>query len=215
MNKHVGYDILFYLVIPLLIWNYGRDLMGDYYAILLSTIPGFLYTIYRFIEQRQINLTGVFVISTLLISTMVDILSPDAETMLWNQVYLGYAFASVFLISMLIKKPLALYLAVDFAYLQGYKRKNSMELFKTKGIFILYQLLTAIFFIRGIFQSYFKSWLLQVYGVDGYSQVLIYLKITGWIFGGIITAGFFYIGYKINKFVEQQKEIDKSTEVQA
>ncbi|WP_054752138.1 VC0807 family protein [Piscibacillus salipiscarius] len=123
MKKHAGYDILFYLVIPLIIWNYGRDLMGDYYAILLSTFPGFLYTVYRFIEQRQINITGMFVITTLLISTMVDILSPDAKAMLWNQVYLGYAFAGVFLFSMLIKKPLALYLAVDFAYLQGYERK--------------------------------------------------------------------------------------------
>ncbi|MFD2637866.1 VC0807 family protein [Piscibacillus salipiscarius] len=212
MKKHAGYDILFYLVIPLIIWNYGRDLMGDYYAILLSTFPGFLYTVYRFIEQRQINITGMFVITTLLISTMVDILSPDAKAMLWNQVYLGYAFAGVFLFSMLIKKPLALYLAVDFAYLQGYERKNSLNLFKKKEIFKLYQLLTALFVIRGIFQSYFKSWLLQAYGVDGYGQMLIYLKLSGWIFGGLIVAGFFYTGHKINLYVKQHIQMGKGKE---
>jgi hypothetical protein len=47
-NKIVVFDLLFYLALPYLIWKFGQEPLGDYYAILLSTAPGFVYTIVRF-----------------------------------------------------------------------------------------------------------------------------------------------------------------------
>src|SRR5699024_12004654 len=125
MNKRLMLlDLICYGAIPFLIWSYGREPLGDYLAILLSTVPGFIYTIYRFIKEKQLNIFGLFIITSLLISTAVNLLSLSASTMLWNQVYLGFGFGLVFLISSLIKKPLALYFAVDVAYLQGYPREG-------------------------------------------------------------------------------------------
>src|SRR5699024_6127122 len=100
MNKMlIILDIICYVVIPFLLWNYGRSFLGYYLAVLLSTVPEFIYTVYRFVNEKQMNITGLFIITSLLISTVVDLLSTSALNMLWNQVYLGFGFGAVFLLT--------------------------------------------------------------------------------------------------------------------
>lgn len=203
MNKRLAvFDIIFYVAIPFLLWNYGKDPLGDYWAIILSTVPGFIYTIYRFISEKQFNILGLFIIVSLLIDTIVNLLSHTAESMLWNQVYLGYIYAGVFLLSIVIKKPAALYFMVDWAYIQGYARKDSTALYYRKELFSGFQWLTILFVLRSIFQTSYKAWLLQTYGADAYGQMLLYLKISGWVTSGIITIGFILMMIKINKVVD-------------
>lgn len=152
MNQRlVLLDLICYVAIPYIIWTHGRELLGDYWAILLSTVPGFIYTIYRFTAEKQFNTLGLFILSSLLIDTTVNLLSSSAESMLWNQVFLGFGYALFFLLSMLFRKPLALYFAVDLAYLQGYERNSSKALFRTKGILgafncLHYYLLSEVLF---------------------------------------------------------------------
>lgn len=64
-----------------------------------STVLGFIYTIYRFAVEKQLNIMGLFIISSLFITTAVNLISASAESMLWNQVYLGLSFAAIFLLS--------------------------------------------------------------------------------------------------------------------
>ncbi|PKR76720.1 hypothetical protein CEY16_12945 [Halalkalibacillus sediminis] len=203
MNRKIAaFDIIFYGALPYLIWTYGRDPMGDYYAMLLSTVPGFIYTIYRFVKEKQINFLGLFIIVSLLISTLVNVLSGNAEDMLWNQVYIGYVTASVFLISILVKRPLALYFAIDMASLQGYKRSDSKWLFTRKGLFMWFQLFTGLFVFRSLFQSGLKAWLIEQYGVDGYGKMIIYMQVSGWIFSGLILGMMVLLSYKINQHLK-------------
>lgn len=209
MNKKskrlVVLDLVCYAAIPFLIWNHGREFLGDYLAILLSTIPGFIYTIYRFIIEKQFNIAGLFIIGSLLISTVVNLLSSTAENMLWNQVYLGLGYVAIYLLSIFFKRPLALYFAVDWAYLQGYRREDSKKLYYTKGIFLWFQLLTLLFAVRGIFQNGLKAWLINTNGADGYGKMLIYLNISGWTFSILITLGFILIGVKINNYIKENQ----------
>jgi len=209
MNKKIiVLDIICYAAIPYLIWTHGREPLGDYIALLLSTMPGIIYTIYRFINERHFNIAGLFILGSLLISTSVNLVSASAESMLWNQVYLGFGFALIYFISIVIKKPLVLYFAVDFAYLQGHKREHSKALFNVKSLFKWFQLLTIVFVLRGVFQSLFKAWLLQTHGVDGYSQMLIWLNFSGYVFTGIIFGGYLFVTVKINHYLQghNQKE---------
>lgn len=202
MKRHlVILDIICYLAIPFFMWNHLRESLGDYWAMLLSTVPGFVYTIYRFIAEKQFNISGLFIISSLLIGTSVNLLSGSAEKMLWNQVYLGFVYAAFYLLTIIIRRPLAMCFAADFAYLQGHPRKNSLALFSRKELFGGFQIITLLFVIRFIFQNSLKAWLILTYGVDGYGQMLIYMNISGWIFSGLITLGFILIGIKTNKVV--------------
>lgn len=204
MNKKIVlFDILFYAVIPYLLWAYGREPLGDYWAIILSTVPGFIYTVFRFFAERQFNILGLYIISSLVLETIVNLLSQTAESMIWNQIFLGYGFSLVFLISMLINKPLTLYFMVDYAYLMGHKRSDSKALYKRKELFVGFQLLTLLFVIRFLFQNSLKAWLLTSHGVEAYGQMLIYLRISGWIFTGIISISFMLLIVRINKLVEK------------
>lgn len=201
MNKKlIILDIVCYAVIPFLLWNYGREPLGDYLAILLSTVPGFIYTVYRFVTEKQLNIAGLFIITSLFISTVVDLVSTSAIHMLWNQVYLGFGFGVVFLITTFIKKPLALYFAVDIAYLQGYQREESRNLFKTKELFGWFQFINVVFIFRAIALNWLKSSLLQLYGAEGYNQVIMYMNVSDWIFNGFIFLAYIFVSNKIMKF---------------
>lgn len=214
MKKYtVILDLIFYMALPFVIWTYGREILGDYWAMLLSTAPGFVYTITNFIRDRQFNITGIFILVSLLVGTVVDILSGTAERMLWNQVFVGVAFSGVFLVSMLIKKPLTLYFAMDVAYLQGYPRENNRVLFFRKELFRWFQLLTLIFVVRGITLALLKSWLLNKHGVDAYGSMLIYLRVTSWVFGGLMIVGYIFIGNEITKVASKLTIPEKELEV--
>lgn len=217
MKKYtVLFDLIFYMVLPFAIWTYGRESLGDYWAMLLSTVPGFIYTIINFVRDRQFNITGIFILLSLLVGTVVDILSGTAERMLWNQVFVGVSFSCVFLVSLLIKKPLPLYFMVDMAYLQGYPRESSRVIYFKKEILRWFQVLTLIFVLRGITLALLKSWLLNKYGVDAYGSMLIYLRVTSWVFGGVMSIGYIFIGNEIKKVVSKliiaKKEIELVTE---
>lgn len=205
-RKLVFFDLIFYAAIPYILWTYGKEPLGDYWAILLSTVPGLIYTMYRFVVEKQFNILGLFIISSLFITTAVNLISASAETMLWNQVYLGFGYAVIFLLSILFRKPLALYFAVDWAYLQGYARKSSKALFMTKGIFLGFQLLTLLFVVRSAFQNALKMWLLIKHDAASYGQMIIYTNISGWIFNGLIMLSFMLISVKINNYIQNQRE---------
>src|SRR5699024_11301313 len=94
-KKIILLDLIFYLVLPYVIWKFGKEPLCDYLAMILSTVSGFVYTIYRFILEKQFNIAGLFIIGSLALSTTVDLLSGSAERMLWYSVYVGLFFAMI------------------------------------------------------------------------------------------------------------------------
>ncbi len=211
MKKYIiVLEIVFYVALPYLIWTNGREALGDYWAMLLSTVPGFIYTIVRFITEREFNITGVFILSSLLIGTIVDLLSGSADKMLWNQLYLGLVFTGIYLISLMIKKPLPLYFFVDIAYLQGYARDGSKKLFYRKEIFKLFQWITVLFVVRGLTLAAMKAWMLNKYGVEAFTSLLIYRQLVGWAFG--IIGVFLYLAiFKEIKRITKPNQPEEAT----
>jgi hypothetical protein len=132
-------DVIFYLIFPIVIWNIGKDYIGDYYAMLISSVPGIIYSVIRFILLKKVNLFGVFIISNLLVGTLIDVLSGSALNLLWNNVYYSYFIGSLFI---LINRPLALYFALDFVELQGRDRENMKGIFYQKRILTIFKLIT-------------------------------------------------------------------------
>lgn len=119
----------------------------------------------------------------------VDLLKPSKVGVGGHRFYNNEALVKlhlIFLLSIVIKKPLALYFAVDFAFLQGYPRADNKRLFTRKSLFCWFQLLTMIFVIRGLFQSGLKAWLIHSYGIEAYNELPIYMNVSGWIFSGLI-----------------------------
>ena len=197
-------ELFVYIGLPYVIWTYGRDLIGDYYAMLLSTIPAIIYTIYRFLKDRQFNMIGVFIIASLMLSTILDLLAGSAMQMLWNSVWLSYAFTSLYIVSMIIRKPLAIYFAVEFMYLQGFPKENTKKLYFMKGNVKWFQLVTGIFVVRGLVMNSIMVWLITQHGADAFMHLLIVRKVLGFAFSGLLFAGFLYAGHKANQLVNTQ-----------
>lgn len=210
-NRFVLFDLIFYAALPYIVWNYGKEPLGDYTAMLISTVPGFLYTCYRFILDKQFNITGMFIIGSLVLGTTVNLLAGSAEQMIWNGVYLGLFYTFIYFVALLVKRPFSLYFAVDFAYLQGHERKDSLSLFFQKGIFKWFQFVQILFIVRGLFMAGLTVFLLEKYGVDGYGGMLLYKQVAGWVFSIVIMGLFFYIHIPVRKyFAIQQNKHDQA-----
>lgn len=199
MKKFILFDVIFYVAIPYIIWNYTREYLGDYLAILLSTLPGMFYTIVKFIKERQFNIAGLAILFSLLVGTIVNLLSSSAENMLLNQSYLGYFYGVIFIFSILIKQPLALYFTADIAYLQGYNKESVKKLYFQKRNLKMFQVVTLLFVLKIIAQNTIKLWLVSSYGPSKYGEMLIYTNIVGWTFSAVIIFSFFYVSSEINK----------------
>ncbi|MRX72006.1 hypothetical protein GJU40_07455 [Bacillus lacus] len=213
MKKHliIG-DLLFYLALPYLIWKFGQAPLGDYYAMLLSTVPGIFYTIFRFLSERQFNVTGLFILSSLVVGTTVDVISGSAANMQWNNVYLSLGFGCFWILTMLIRRPLALYFAIDIAYMQGQSRAKSKKLYMTPKLLPWFYIISGIFALRSFLSGGLRSYLIQTFGVANYDSILFYMKVYGWCFSVIIFGAFIILGIKMNEQAESSDMTKKPAE---
>ncbi|ARI79256.1 hypothetical protein HM131_17160 [Halobacillus mangrovi] len=202
-------DLICYVVFPLAVWNLSRDYIGDYYAMLLSSIPGIIYTIYRFIALKKVNIFGIYMISTLIVGTLIDVLAGSAIQLLWNNVIYAYVLALLFLFTIVIKKPIALYFALDFSELQGYNRDFTRRLFHKKKLFHLFNWIVVAFAIQDLLLATIKYWLIIKYGVEAFDKGIILRQIINWGITFVIIGGFFYIGKIINENPELIKEVQE------
>lgn len=208
MNRNILiWDLICYVAFPIGIWHLSRDIIGDYYAMLISTIPGFIYSIIRFILLKKINFFGIFLIVTLATSTLVDVLSGSAIQMLWNHVVYSYVIALIMIISILINRPIYLLFTVDIMELQGRSRRILKQEFYQKKILTIFKLITFGFACKDIIVASINVWLILQYGVDSFDKGILLKQIVGWGITLISVYGFFHIAkllqYKSNKEMEQ------------
>ncbi|MGF2616377.1 hypothetical protein FZC84_01160 [Rossellomorea vietnamensis] len=197
MRNAAVLDILFYFVFPVMVWNYTKEPLGDYYAMLLSAVPGILYTLYRFIKFKRINVFGIFIISTLIVSTTVDLLSGSGINLLWNNVYFHVGLGGFFFITLLLNKPIVLYFSLDFAELQGYDRTSMKTRFYQKDVINIFRLITIGFGLRSFILAGLKVWLIKEYGVNAFDKGLLAENIISWGMTGLCFYGLIVINKRL------------------
>ncbi|MCU4898709.1 hypothetical protein OB968_05945 [Bacillus cereus] len=206
-NKKAILDLVFYLVIPFLIWKFTKPYIDPYYAMLLSSVPGIIYTLYTFKKEKQFNVTGFFILITLISNTTVDLLSGSAERMLWNDAYYHIVLGIIVICTIFIKKPLMLYFAADIAALQGHDRDKSRELYRDSRIYPALQYLTLFFGLQFILKSFLKIYFISVFGVDGYGEMRAIMTAVGWGISICIGIGFVWVNNKIHAVTEEKESM--------
>ncbi len=202
MKNRILLDILFYLALPLMVWKYGRGPIGDYPAMLLSTVPGTIYILAGFLVNRRFNITGTFILTTLIVRRIMDLLAGSSEGFLWNIIYMNAVLVVFWSLTMIFRQPMALYLFSDYAVYNGYPRKESILFFKSKELFWYFFLLTGIFMLRDLKDIVLTTYLVGKYGVDGYATVLVVLSATNIIFWVIIITSIMFMVKKINRLLK-------------
>ena len=206
-NNIILYDIVLYVIFPIVLYRLLKPFIGEYWAMIVPTIPGILYTIFRFWYTKQFNVTGLFIISTMSVSTAVDLISGSGYNLILYNVYYHYALVVVFLLLILLKKPLTLYFSLDIVALQGHDRETSKKLFFHKEIFKYFQYLFIFWALKDVLFASIQWWLLVQYGTKAYYSRLILFTIGGYVFGIFMAAGYFYIAKKVNKLIGSDKEV--------
>ena len=206
MQKNIViYDLIFYIIFPILIFNVLQDYIGDYYAMLISSIPGVIYSSIRFVMLKKVNFFGVFIITNLAIGTLIDVLSGSAIQLLWNNIYYSYFVGGFFILSVVIKKPIFLYFSLDFVEMQGQGRDKMKELFYQRKILLIFNLITLGFAFRDILLATIKIWLVSEYGVDAFDKGIVIRQLLSWTLTGISIYGFIYISKLLNSTDDQTK----------
>lgn len=177
INKRTLLDLIIYLGVPLLIWNSCRDLLGDYFAMLISTVPGIIYTIFTFFKEKQFSVTGVFILATMIIGSVLDIYSRTAHQMLWNVVYLNIGLVLFWCITMVAKKPMAMFFFIDYAFLHGVPKGRSRLLYHQKPFFSYFMFLTGFLALRDLADTFLRIFLIHLYDVEGFNKIKVITQI--------------------------------------
>ncbi len=200
MKKYIVLlDIIFYVVFPLAVWNLGREWLGDYMAMILSSVPGILYSLYRFYELKKINFFGIYLLTNLIIGFLIDVLAGSALQLLWNNVIYSYILGAVYFGTIIVKKPIFLYMALDLTEMQGQDRSKMKSLFFEKKIITIFSWITAGFALKFIILATIKTWLIQQYGVEAFDKGIILRQILNWGFTIVSLSGFYFINKELGK----------------
>ena len=182
MKKKIFLDILFYLGIPLIAWNYGRPYLNDYNAILVGSIPAVIYTIIDFFRTKELNVSGLFLMIVVILNFIMNMISKTALQELWNGVYVSAILIFIYAVSMLIRKPIGMFFFVDYAYAKGIPRKTSLQRFAQKKYRGYFQWFTLFLAAREITVIIVKSILINSYGLKGFNTIQIVMQVISYAF---------------------------------
>jgi len=206
INKRTLLDLIVYLGIPLLIWNTCRPYMGDYFAMLLSTVPGILYTLYTFFREKQFSVTGVFILATMIIGIILDLYSKTAHQMLWNYVYLNIGLVIFWCLTMVTKRPMAMYFFIDYAFLHGIPKDHTRVVYRQMPFFRYFMLLTAFLAFRDFSDILLRIFLIHLYDVEGFNRIKVITQIWNTATTVMFIYGIILIVKKIQIHGKHSKE---------
>jgi hypothetical protein len=197
MKKRIILDILFYLGIPLLVWNFLRQYTGDYYAILFGMAPAVLYTIAMVVIDKEWSVTGVFFLSIISLNWLFNLMSHSAEQELWNGVIMSVISIVFYGFTILVKRPIGLYFFIDYAHAKGIPRKDSALLYRSPKNFHHFVNFTLFLIAREVVVGAVKSFMIKVLGVDGFNAIQITTSIMSYLFTALTIWYVIYILKKI------------------
>jgi hypothetical protein len=204
-------DLILFFLFPLAFWEVSREIIGEYPAMLLSTLPGILYSLYRFNQNGRLNYTGIFVLTNLLAGLVVDLLSGSALQLLWNNVLYSAGLFLIYAASLAAGKPLHLYFTLDLMEMRGHKRSITKELFFEKKAFKLFKLITFAYCMNeALYMLCLTHWI-RHYGVEAYRLDIVLDKSLEIILSGFSLIVFFFI----YQTVDQVSPVKKLTLVKA
>jgi hypothetical protein len=186
-------DVLFYFFVPIVIWRYGRVYIGEYLAMFFSAFSTIAYSIYKFKRDKQYNFTGLFVVSFILLNLFMNLTTDSALRILYNTFYLNIARLVIFIISIIISKPLAKVFYLDYRTMYGEEKDNVKRFINNQKFKLFFIFITVIFTLREAATAAVRYYFLESYGVLATERIIFYSRIVTYIFAIMIGIGVYYI----------------------
>ncbi|AUI36077.1 VC0807 family protein [Geobacillus stearothermophilus] len=206
-KRMVMFDVVFYVVFPIVLWHALRSPVGEYGAMLICTVPGAVYTVYRYWRIRKVQWFGTFLIVNLAVSTLLNIFAGSALQMLWNDVWYSIVLSVFFLVTVVVKRPLLLYFSLDFVEMQGAPRSVMKRRFLERDVFSLFQWITVGFALRDGLLAAIKAYLIVRYDVEAFDRAIVIREGIGWGITILCMLGF----VRISKIISERENRHHST----
>ncbi len=202
---HLLYDLIFYFILPILFWEFGRGCISDYATILLSVFPGIIYSLYRFFKTQDINFTRMYLFINILIGLLCDLCAGSALQLLWNDAFYSLGLSLFFLASCFTKRPLFFYFSLDILVLQGYDRKWTRQALLNEESIKILKMLTAVNSIREGMFTVFLVKVLPVYGVEIYIISILLDQLLSIGMSLVLFGGYCYLYKHVGKVTVVKK----------
>ncbi|AOL33795.1 UNVERIFIED_ORG: hypothetical protein BDK47_105150 [Anoxybacillus amylolyticus] len=197
-KRIVMLDVVLYVVFPIVLWHALRGPVGEYGAMLICTVPGAVYTVYRYWLIRKVQWFGTFLIVNLAVSTLLNVLAGSALQMLWNDVWYSIVLAVCFLVTVVVRRPVMLYFSLDFVEMQGAPRSVMKKRFLERDVFPLFQWITVGFALRDGLLAAIKAHLIIRYGIEAFDRAIVIREVISWGFTILYVLGFIRISNILN-----------------
>lgn len=195
----IALDILIYAVLPMFVWGRFHNIHTQYVAVAISSLVGLAYTVYRFLESRQFNATGVYIFVSNALGVVVTVGSGNAHNSLWGQSALNVVLALFALGTIVLGRPLASTFAIDFAYLQGVPRERSRHRFRQRSNKRYFTGVTYIMVVLNLFQTAVLLYMTVHFGYAEFAHIVAISNIIGWVGSGVITVSLIWAIQRVYK----------------
>lgn len=200
-NLSLFWDFVFYFLVPIFCWEIGRRYLSDYIAMIISSLPGIIYSIERLRQTGKLSFTAFYLLINIMIELSIDLLSGSALQLLWNTAIYSLVLCLVSLISCIVNKPLFLYFSLDILVQQDYDRKITKQEFTNPAAIKILKALTLINGIRELIFALLLMHLIKKFGVEIYTFSILIDRLLSIIISALSLIGFVYLYKLLNDII--------------
>ena len=195
-------DLMFYLGLPLMIWNIGRGFLGDYMAMFLSALTGIIYTTFKFYTEKKYNITGIIIVFGITLNLLLNVISENALEILFNGIYLNAVFLALYVVSMIIKRPMGNIFYIDYRLMYGEEQTISQDRSRRFSKREYFYYLTGIFAFRETVLLISKYTLVTRLGIDRANQIILINRMLSYVFIAVIAVMVLQIDKEWKKMIQ-------------
>jgi len=146
----------------------------------------------------------------MIVSCILNLDSKTAHQILWNYVYLNIGLVVFWCLTLLAKRPMAMYFFIDYAYLHGVPKAHTRVVYRQMPYIRYFMFLTIFLALRDFLDILLRVLLIHFYDVGGFNKIIIITQVWNtmttimFIYGIILIIKKIQI-HKTNSFQEMQQ----------
>jgi len=132
-------------------------------------------------NRRSINISLLFIVALPVIYVGLTLLCKSQEGVFWKSLYYNTIVTTLWILSVILRKPLALEFFADFDAFMGKNRKERIEIYKSNEVLPYFYGLTIFFAACSATKAIIWVNIVMNYSLIRSSAVFISIDILNWI----------------------------------
>jgi hypothetical protein len=181
MKKRLALELGIYIILPIVLGTVlGKSLI--YYAMGVSLLGGIVYTIINKIKNKVYNLSGITILSFLVINMALKVISKTQYDLIINEIYFLITLSILLSASIVFKKSFIMQILKDILEILGHKKTNIDNIFGKNQLDSYFTSFNSLFIVHLLILSFIKMHFILAYGPNGIIKAQSLSSFIGIIF---------------------------------